>query len=203
MLQNIVQKLPVAILVELSHVGTMDINNRSEHTYEGHLGLSVSSFPEEWGMIASLGGNVYELLNENGTFFDFHKITDDMWTEMYAWAVEEGYLVPHTYFAFDYEDCEWEMMIRSTYFTESEANIEAGGEHVVFKVEGFAGTNKYAELVGEEQRNEASLILTIIAKLQESIDGVFWNDTIDPSRLSAPRAMILNEKLSRWEISEV
>lgn len=73
MLENIVQKLPVTSLSEMCHVGTMDINNRSEHTYEGHLGLSVSSFPEEWGMIASLGGDVYELINENGAFLIFIK----------------------------------------------------------------------------------------------------------------------------------
>lgn len=124
-----------------------------------------------------------------------------MWTEMYAWAVEEGYLVPHTYFAFDYEDCEWEMILRSTHFTESEALEEADGEHAVFPINGFAGTEKYAALVGNEQRNDATLVLTVIAKINQNIDGVFWNDTLDVSRLSAPRAIILNEKLSRWKIA--
>jgi hypothetical protein len=202
MLENIISKLPKISLSEMFHVGTLDIGSRSENTYEGHLGLSVSGFPEEWGMIASLGGDIYELINENGSFFDFHQITDDMWAEIYAWAVEEGYLVPHTYFAFDYEDCEWEMILRSTHFTEIEAQEEACGEHVIFPISGFSGTEKYARLVGEKQRNDATLILTVIAKINQNIDGVFWNDTLDVSRLSAPRAIILNEKLSRWTISQ-
>jgi hypothetical protein len=201
MLEKIINTLPKTNLDELFHIGTMDINNRSEHTYEGHMGLSVSRFPDEWGMIASLGGDVYELINKNGTFFDYHKLSEDMWNDIFHWAVKEGYLAPHTYFAFDYEDCEWEMMLRSTYKTKNEALEEAGGEHDVFPIQSYAGTDKYAKMVGERQRDDPKLILTVIAKLHDDIDGVFWEDTLDVNRLSAPRAIILNERLSRWAIS--
>lgn len=202
MLENIINMLPKTNLGELFHIGTMDINNRSEHTYEGHMGLSVSCLPDEWATIASLGGDTYELINKNGTFFDHHKLNDEMWKNVFTWAVNEGYLMPHTYFAFDYEDCEWEMILRSTYKTEKEALDEAGGEHDVFPLQSYAGTDKYAKMVGERQRDDPKLILTVLAKLHENIDGVYWDDTLDVSRLSAPRATILNERLPRWAISQ-
>ena len=202
MLETIIQALPLKELTELYHVGTMDINNRSEYTHEGHMGLSVSEFPEEGGMIASLGGDTYELTNDNGLFIDYHQVSEETWEQVFAWGVKEGYVKPHTFFAFDYEDDEWEMILRSTHLTKEEAEIEAEGEHEIFPLPGYAGTDKFAALVGNKQRNDAKLLLTVLVTACPNIDGVLWQDTLDVSRLSAPRAIILNERMKRWNIEE-
>lgn len=200
MLNDIIKALPLASKTEVFHVGTLDLSERSEHTYEGHMGLSVSECPDEWQRIARLSGSVYQMTNDKGTFADFHNVDDVLWSKIFDWGITEGYITPHTYYAFDYEDCEWEMILRSTHETQEEALVEADGEHDVFPLPGYMGTDKFASLVGERQRNDAKLLLTILAVEADEIDGVLWEDTLDVSRLSAPRAIILNNRINRWNI---
>lgn len=200
-LQTLFPKVPLRMMGCLYHVGTLQAEKRSEYTYEGLAGLSVSEVPKAWQRIARLGGDTHTLSNSQGCFIDHHAIADDVWGDIYQWGCAAGYLVPHTYWAFEYYDDEMEDTLRFCHVSRSEAETEAQGEHDIFAVDGFIGTDAFTKIVGEKQRCDAALILTILAERAEHIDGVYWDDTLDVSCYSAPRALILNSRLPRWQLT--
>ena len=58
-----VRPLPVRKFSHVFHIGTFDIQNRKDFSYEG-AGLSVSRDPEAWYKIAKLGGNTLFVLTK-------------------------------------------------------------------------------------------------------------------------------------------
>lgn len=200
-LQALLAQLPLRLMTCLHHVGTLQAEKRSAFTHEGLAGLSVSEVPKAWQRIARLGGDTHTLSNSQGCFIDHHALSDELWAQIYAWGCDAGYLVPHTYWAFEYYDDEMEDTVRFQHDSRNEAEAEAIGEHDVFAVQGFIGTDAFARIVGEKQRNDATLIVTVLAGEFAHIDGVYWADVLDVVRYSAPRALILNQRLPRWQVT--
>lgn len=204
---------------EWYHVGMMDVSKKGENSYEGHC-LSVSQHPESWRRIARLGdSDTFRVHKENGQFLDAHALTDEQWKIIKTWGVEAGYLKEEEVFTYIFRDEEGEECAMELY-SRSEWELESGWdeedeeeqkslEKNCLRIERLLTATdalKDAECwVSKKCPSFISEDLILIRYADEvlEIDGVYWEDNLKESSLSAPRAGIVRSRLNQWSIENM
>jgi RNA:NAD 2'-phosphotransferase (TPT1/KptA family)/8-oxo-dGTP pyrophosphatase MutT (NUDIX family) len=194
---------------KLWHVGTMNPKDKRDDSYEG-AGLSVSVNPDEWQMIAKIGGDLWELTKAGNKFVNFHRLSKPQRKQIVDWGIKNGYAQPAELWRHTWYDDELDDERYSDYATKEEAEAELGSYGEGEKVEpvkgGLTATPKLSQ---KSKRGDidpievVDLLVTAYAEDELDCDGVWWADDLDPDNLSAPRGVIFPSKLSSWKKRKV
>jgi 8-oxo-dGTP pyrophosphatase MutT (NUDIX family)/RNA:NAD 2'-phosphotransferase (TPT1/KptA family)/GNAT superfamily N-acetyltransferase len=190
---------------KLWHVGTMNPKDKRDDSYEG-AGLSVSVNPEEWSMIAKLPGSYWEFTKPGNKFVNFHRLSKAQKQQIVKWGIKNGYAQPAQLWRHEWYNDEIDDWQYSDYPTKAEAEGELGSygpEEKVTPVKG--GLNATPKLSQKSLRGKIDptevmdLLVAAYAEDELDCDGVWWDDTLDPENLSAPRGVIFPSKLPSWK----
>jgi len=194
-------ELPLITFPELFHVGSFDIRNKRESSHEGDFGLSVTTEPEAWKRINRgwTVGDTHCLTKASNVFIDYHSVSTDVLKQIYQWGCDKKFLTPCTKYEFSYFDDEYDGEISFSFYSHAEALEEAEGfEASIEEVAGYKATSEFINLVGKKNSDDTSLIIVTYCLLKTDFDGVYWTDDLDVYRYSAPRGVILQDKLATW-----
>ena len=208
----------------LYHVGTMDINKKSRHSYEGN-GLSVSMCPSAWESIARIGSyEVWKLEKDNIKLLDYYSIPKDAYDSITNWGVENGYLEEvygrYTYCYYDEElgrdinvlcndfnEAITELCLEDYYSTyEDYLNSDDGDEECIYPIKSYKATDKLQSIslidVEEGKSAEEQNFLLYIEN-HTNYDGVYWDEELDILALTAPRGVIFNKNINSFNVTLV
>ena len=199
--------LPVKTLKGLFHVGTLDASKKRDG-YEG-AGLSVSTHPDAWKKIARghVTGDTYSATKEGNRFLDAHSLTKEHNAEITQWAIKNGYLEQQETVTVCYYDDEMEDDLCSTFNSMADAEDEYDDElqymDVTVDKGGIVPTEKLKKETRQTRMSATGVlefVLPIFAE-QQGLDGVWWQDTLDVQRYSAPRGVIVPSKIKSWKFT--
>ena len=97
----------------------------------------------------------------------------------------------------------------SDFPTQEEAELEMGdtGDGRVEEVDGFVATPKLKKAWKKDFTGNIPdpLSIGVLYALEEStdFDGAWWNEDLDPWRLSAPRGVIFRSRLPEWTSKKI
>ena len=174
------------------HIGTLKCPDRKRVSYEG-AGLSVSEYPEEWRRIARLSGQFWMLDTREATFFD---ATPETEAAAVDWAVEQGYLDRTEVFEVAYWDDELERFVTLTFHDYDKATTEAAMmEEEVQACEGVRfgvrGLDYWKRTFSADPCEDLAKSFAILWWAEANgYDGVWWDEELDITRLSAPRGVL-------------
>lgn len=201
---------PVIEFERVYHLGNLDPGEKKANLY-ANRGLFVSLHPEEWRFIARLGGaplwQMSRVDERPGRFLDILELTKDQRASMLQEAARAGWLRPQTYFEWRRWDDEWEDTFISLYATRDEAIAEASLEDdgeiegSIAEVEGFGPSDQLEALYRRSLSlgNAEECALEALLERTTDLDGLWWAQTLDPFRYSAPQGVIFNERLLYWQ----
>ena len=195
----------------LYHIGTMNAADKQRNfhsSHEGH-GLSVSECPDAWRSIARLGGGaLWRLTRPGNAFLDYHSLEASGRQVIEDWGLAEGWVRQKQVWVGQYYDDEAE---------DTRFIYEDTRKQLIVELE------CYADLDADETRIQKRTIPATKARLNQyhgfkvddvsvpdllavayadhvlKLDGVFWNDNMDVLGLSAPRAVILPQRVADWK----
>jgi hypothetical protein len=194
---------------QLFHVGSLDAGLKREHSYEG-AGLSVSTHPDAWREIGrgAVVGDTYKATKPNNTFLSAYKLNKSAKAEIAKWAEEHDLLMPIETVRVSWFDDELDNTMYQEFSSMEEAMEEYGdldGYEVTTNRSGYTPTNKLKQLSKNPNLAPTGVldyVLPLYAEA-EGYDGVWWQDSLDVSRYSAPRGVIVPSKISTWELTKV
>lgn len=165
---------------------------------ESTLGLSVSTAPAAWRQLrrayAHSEDRTFHLTRSKQAFVDVHQVNETFWSQLFDWAVDAGLLIPVTRYRVTYFDDEMDSEISEQFDMLAQAEDEAEAvEGTCDIINTFTGTDTFAAQVGEPQ-----LALVLYVNEYTDFDGLYWHDTLDVTRYSAPRGIILSRALPQW-----
>lgn len=208
------------------HVG--DLSKKvKRNSYEGS-GLSISTVPNSWRKIARLSGEVFELNKSGGRFLDILALSLSSRRTIFEWAIVNQYLSTKKLWVYDYYDDEYrsfyQMEFESledllqtveldeldeeerTHLFSSPSKVKREEEQSsIFGVERYQATEKL--LLAEEWEGVCSSSISedfAIARYTDEVlqlDGIYWGETDNEARMSAPRAVIFQSKLQEWNVT--
>jgi hypothetical protein len=218
-------RIPLIPISAVLHVGTLneaDVGrNSGAFSLEGRA-LSVSVHPEAWIRIARLGGlPIHRLTRKDGLLLDVLALDElpETRNAILERARELGLLVDRERWEAKSFDDELDDVIVSIHETEAKARLEidldddedGDDERGVRKVTVSVATPALAEKVAadpgkfraEGRTAEDFAIMewaenVLPRKLGRRIDGVWWRETLDPDRLSAPRGALFRSQAKGW-----
>lgn len=177
-------------------------------SFEGP-GLSVSLVPTAWRAIARRGGSpLFALEKPDGSAGRFADLTGSNVLAFADILVEQGLIVPRdSYFVMltDEEGNEaGELEVESF----ERALKQAGGdEDMIRQGIGFRPTkalrNWWARYFTGDIPDVVSIAALAWLESETDLDGAWWNEVLDPIRLSAPRGVIFRSRLADWSAFEV
>jgi hypothetical protein len=203
----LLKTLPVLELPCVYHVGTLNASHKGVqgHSQEG-AGLSVSLHPDEWTYIARLGGNpTFELTKKGGRFLDRHHVSRDTELRLKEWGIDNGWLQECTRWKAEWYDSEADCRVHMLLHSEAAALAEVEGmEDVEGTVTGVVAvilTPAGVQRLGFDNGplHALDMAITFFVEDRTALDGVWWDDKLDPMGLSAPRGVISVAKLSEWQ----
>lgn len=185
----------------LYHVGVLDSNFKKGQSYEGS-GLSVSLHPDDWRKIARLAGNTHVLTRSSNRFLHYHQLSHSQREEIMSWGIQKGYVTPVEAYEIRRWDDEWEQDLILTVDSYEEALEEAGDDpSIITKIQSYAATQTFPDnTVKEKSTHVEDILATVWVREATNLDGVWWEDDYDPSKLSAPRGVIVDSSLQGWRI---
>ena len=193
---------------KLWHVGTMDPGDKQPGSLEGS-GLSVSVDPDEWEDIARIAGDRWELTKPGNKFLNFHRLSRQQREEIADWGVRNGYVTRvATGWRWYFTDAEGGRERYMEFETEQAAReeMDGQGEGEVRPAKGatsLKGTEKLKRRTNNPSADDLviafDMLVTVYADDELDCDGVWWQDTHDPSSLSAPRGVIFADRLPAWK----
>ena len=186
----------------------MNPSMKRRGSYEG-AGLSVSRHPNAWMAIARghVSGSVYELTKSGNRFLDYHAIPYELITSIRDWGIREGYVEAVTHFRVKYYDDEWEEERYMDFASREEAIeevelMDADPEEIEVITDALKASPKLdARTLGAGDDLEA--LVPVWVEDMTDLDGVWWQDSFDPDRLSAPRGVIVPSKLAEWQVRKL
>lgn len=193
----------------LIHIGKLEpsSDSTSRYSYEGS-GLSVSQHPEAWRKIARLAGEAWQVLKRTDnpiSLIDYHAIADDpAFKEQVAqFGMTRDLINPATLFKVTTYDCETEEEFSSLHRSYDDAFVEADeDDDCIMQVDGWVATDKLCELSRVSKIDAISAFEYTAILYLESLgqaDGIWWDDELDISSLSAPRGVIFPSRLSDFQ----
>jgi len=196
-------KIPTLFKNIVFHIGTMQPQNKKLESFEGG-GLSVSTEPSAWEKIAQLGGLPWwELTKPTGQFLNALKISTLLQEQIQEWGVEQHYLEISPLYRVTWWDDEWGTDFSQLFLSPVEAALEAKYYDTEVQEElGFISTPLLEVRTGVKcsLSEVGDHLLTIWAEEETDLDGIWWNEKLDVSFLSAPRGVILPTKLKEWKV---
>lgn len=194
---------PTRMLSAVVHIGCLNKANKRQNSLEG-AGLSVSLHPAAWQQIAKLGGHDWHTLSKMGArFLDFHALSDAQQQEITRWGITNGYAEESIiYFRTWLDENEEPVTIESSVYNEIEAELDEDET-----VQEKRGVKALPRLSAETMNINIppflvlDLLATIYAEQVLALDGVWWDDILDPAALSAPRGVINLTSLKSWSTS--
>lgn len=194
----------------VAHVGTMDREHKADGSQEG-AGLSVSLHPVAWMRIWSLGDSGF-ILEGPGRFIDAMSLTPEEKSMIIEWGMDQGLIEECTVYAVRYHDDELERSVEFEMPTMEAAEAEAEEylDATIKPRQSTAATVKLAELSDHNPDRRGpqhiptdfqfDLVLNLFAEKEcADIDGVWWNERLDPERHQAPRGVILPSRIGQWD----
>lgn len=199
-------KIPTKSFKQLYHVGSLDASKKREGSYEG-AGLSVSTHPDAWRRIAKgfVTGDTYVLQKSGNTFLNANNLNKSAKNTIQQWAVKSGLLEPSIVYRVSYYDDELESEVYSDYDSYEQAKLEADDESDIKKIVGsYKPTDKLKTLTKNPRMTPTSVLDYVLPLYAEELgyDGVWWQDTLDIGKFSAPRGVIVPSKISTWNIQK-
>lgn len=180
----------------------------STSSQEGHC-LSVSECPDAWRQIAKIGGYpLWELIKPGNAFLHAHALKKAERKLIEAWALQQGFVQAGTLFQAWSTDEEGEPIF-GLYLTREEAVDELGEDAYeasdIKEVPAVLPTEALSAYCQQKVDflDVEDMIQLCYADKVLGLDGVFWNDRLDPYAYSAPRAGILPHKLAEWSVTKV
>lgn len=185
---------------KLYHQGSLNINDKKNYNLEGNHGLSVCNIPNVWNKITPLSSSKeFVLTKSNNSFLDFHELNNEELDIIYNWGIENDYLKETNIYVASYYDEDMDQEMEITFYSKNEA-LEEYEDSDIKQKKGYVATEKFSKFNGYSNKDNIDLIVVPFVKENTDLDGVFWNDTLDISRYSAPRLIIIEEKLNSWKI---
>lgn len=195
---------PTVQFEELWHVGSMNPADKQSGSYEG-AGLSVSRHPLSWQRIArgQVHGDIWKLTKPGNRFLDFHRLNERQKQVIIEWGIRHGMVKQETKYIVKYYDDEWEEDRWIECDTMEEAQEEAdfmGLDHDSIEVqEGTLAATPKLSLVSNNAPGGYDALVPVYVEAMLPFDGVWWQDSFDPSKLSAPRGVISINRLPSWK----
>ena len=195
----------------LFHVGTLDIAKKSNQSLEWN-GLSVSNCPDAWRRICGCSGTLWQLIpKEDSCFLLFHELDDFDHMRIEDWACEAGWFERDMTYRVSYWDEEYEE--ERFFLFASEEREMAYGEYQFKLEEGCDGVEieecpyglratrllEDASMVKIDVSMFGDIAVMLYAEEVLDADGLWWDDRFDPYALSAPRGVIFNSRIGRFE----
>lgn len=205
---------PVLEIYEVFHVGHLKGGKQAptrakrSTSFEGP-GLSVSLVPTAWRAIARRGGSpLFALEKPDGSAGQFADLTGRNVLAFADILVEQGLIVPRdSYFVMltDEDGNEaGELEVESLERALEEAD---GDEDIIRKGIGFRPTKALRDWWARYFTGDIPDVVSIAAlawlESETDLDGAWWNELLDPVRLSAPRGVIFRTRLKYWSAFEV
>lgn len=194
-------------------------------------GLSVSLCPNAWQEITHLPGNLYSLEFESAQYIDYKALEHETKFAIIQWAVNNDFAEWKTVWqiwSYDDESDEWKYMEFNDYRKALlEIDIDVNGdiegqiaelddefnmqdspkgtiltENKILSIT-TKGHSVYSGFV-EGDNDDMSVIIWLKEVLSldyPDIVGVWWNENYDPLCWSAPRGVILHDRLIDFKIS--
>ena len=200
---------PTISVDDLYHVGSMDASKKGDFSFEGN-GLSVSTHPDAWKRIArgQVSGDTYTATKPGNAFLDAHNLTKNHEQDITQWAIQEGLLEQQETVTVSWYDDEMDDTLSITFNSMADAKAEYGNELEDYDVDvnkgGIVPTAKLQKTTGQS-RIDATGVLDYILPLyaeQLDLDGVWWGDELDVHRYSAPRGVIVPNKIDTWKFAK-
>lgn len=187
------------------HVGTMNRADKRDDSQEGN-GLSVSLHPQEWTRIARIGGGSLYLLKKPGAhFLDFHALNKEARIDLELWGLTFGWLQWEPRWEVQWYDDEAGGIRKMLCTCEESAKSELEGREDdnfgnMKEVKVPCLTERAVTRLGfqVDPLGALDLAATFYVEDETDLDGVWWNDTLDPEGLSAPRGVICLKQLPTW-----
>ena len=213
-LHEIGRPFPTRSFPKLFHVGTMKIADKRRGSYEG-AGLSVSLHPRAWMQIARIAGPVWQCARAGNRFLNFYRLTKSQSALIADWAIEQGLARRITVWRVSFWDEEAE---ETRYFDFTDRNeaqeelddLRIGQEDKTASIKeipgSLMGTPAMHHRMMQDRPDPADAVEhTAIAYAEDvlKIDGVWFNERLDPDKLSAPRGVIVPSMIRRWQFAEI
>ena len=201
--------MPTISLKDLYHVGTMDASKKGDFSYEGN-GLSVSTEPDAWRRIArgQVAGDTYTATKQGNSFLDSHKLTPQHNEQIKQWAIQNGFLEQQETVTVSWYDDEMDDTLSQTFNSMADAEAEHGEYIDDYDVDvdkgGIVPTDKLKKATGQRRIEATGVLEYVLPLYAESLglDGVWWADELDVSKLSAPRGVIVPGKIDTWKFKK-
>ena len=159
------------------HVGGKPVpGGRTSRAFSQEGGeLSVSEHPDEWADIARLGDEVWQLRKAGARFL---RVPGHKLPRATAWAVRHGYVELATVDRFG----------------------SLGEEAAGYRFGSLGEAYWRANFDDPVDHGWAEAFAPIFYARAHGYDGVWYDERYDPSDLSCPRGLILQEKLPEWTV---
>lgn len=176
--------------------------------------MSFSMHPQAWESIARLGGNPWwegdisscQILDGYG-FIDCNK------EDLVSWGEEEGMVQKVVAYLASWYDDEMECQMEAMFQSYQEALDEVGDlmddTNSIQRMEALAPTSDLVTAmassisdVGKPSPSAISDLATIWAQ-RSGLDGVWWEDRLDPMSYSAPRGVIFPKSVKKVVFHQV
>lgn len=205
----IFKNAPLIRLAQLWHIGTMQAQDKGSRgpSYEGR-GLSVSLHPDEWEVIARLGGLPrWRLERPGAAFLDIHALTNNHRSAVREWAIANRWLEPRQRWEVTRFDNELGERVSTIFSSGPEAreefndlNDDNEGEPTYREILLDCPTPQMNARVGftAPDINGFDLACTFLVEDTTNLDGVWWADRLAPEIHSAPRGVIVPRAIARW-----
>jgi len=201
--------MPTISLKDLYHVGTMDASKKGDFSYEGN-GLSVSTEPNAWRRIArgQVAGDTYTATKQGNSFLDSHKLTPQHNEQIKQWAIQNGFVEQQETVTVSWYDDEMDDTLSQTFNSMADAEAEHGEYIDDYDVDvdkgGIVPTDKLKKATGQRRIEATGVLEYVLPLYAESLglDGVWWADELDVSKLSAPRGVIVPGKIDTWKFKK-
>jgi hypothetical protein len=182
------------------------------NSYEG-IGLSVMQCDEEiiesWIHIARLGGTVIELQRRDGEDGQFAVWSQALEDAAIRWGLKQRLITKYMAWEVSWYDEEVDDRRAMVFDSrpEAEAQVEYYEEVEIRPRSAYQSSEALArrwwqhfEGSGVLDTAQASIEVTNMyaAAAFPRLDGIWWNEELDPEALSAPRGVILPHALPRW-----
>jgi hypothetical protein len=206
---------PTRTFAKLFHVGTLNRADKRRGSYEG-AGLSVSLHPDEWMQIARLGGNpIWQCVRVGNRFIDFYRLSKALKASIGDWAVAQGLAQRATVWRVSFYDEEAEDRRYFEFTDQNEAqdefnDLKHGQEDDTAAIKempgSLTGTPALYHRMLQDRHELADVVeFAVIAYAEDvmKIDGVWFNERLDPENLSAPRGVIVPSMVPYWRFSQI
>jgi hypothetical protein len=198
-------KAPLVALETVWHVGDMRPGSKRRRSYEG-AGLSISLHPAAWRMIGrgAVSGDTWRMDRPGATFLDACALDEVQREGVISWAMAEGLAVPHVVWRWTSWDDELDGEVHQDFASAEEAAFEADEDAEIAEIAGHVSTPLLEELALQDVRAVGTrcvldLVLPLYAERVLGLDGVWWDEALDPLCHSAPRGVIPASLVARWK----